>query len=268
MRKHISYYSRIFCLQLVLVFSGEAAFSQEIDTTYIAADTVTTITVEDSYDTNEDDSEGVKVDDLTQDDKTAVAARKIDESKKAELMKDEAFWYANEALNKKKKKEQAKEPSESFTDKQWFKTLLWFIIVGAFVVIIIWFLLSSNVNLFRKKAEPVNREEDNLENENIFDIDYDKQIAKAISNNDYRLAVRYMYLQLLRMMADRNIIQYKQERTNSDYLMQLFKSAYYKDFFRMTRNFEYTWYGQFSLGEPGFKAIQQDYYNFKSRLSH
>ena len=56
------------------------------------------------------------------------------------------------------------------------------------------------------------------------------------------------------------------ERTNSDYLAQLYNTSYYKNFFRLTRNFEYVWYGKFDISAEAFQMIQQDYKNLKEQV--
>lgn len=265
MLKSPKYFISLLLCFVILVVSPATAYSQDEEDESITIDTVGTLV--ESPVVEDENQISPKLSSITTEDAAPVAARSVDEKKKSDMMNDEAFWYANKAKQKKKEEKKTEEPSESFLNKQWFKTLLWFIIVGSFVVIIIWFLIASNVKLFKKRSAAIEKQEDDLTTENIFDINYEKQLAKAIADKDYRSAIRFMYLQLLKMMSERNIIQYKQERTNAEYLGQLFSTTYYKDFFRMTRNFEYTWYGQFSINEQAFQVIQQDFYNFKSRIS-
>ena len=102
--------------------------------------------------------------------------------------------------------------------------------------------------------------------EDIFGINYQKEIEKAIAAGDYRLAVRLLFLQLLRGLSDRNIIQYSHERTNLDYLMQVHHAPWYQQFFRITRNYEYVWYGLFEIDQHKFEAINKDFKNLENRL--
>ena len=64
-----------------------------------------------------------------------------------------------------------------------------------------------------------------------------------------------MYLRLLKKMSEQKIIQYTQDRTNFDYLLQLHSTQYYNEFFRLTRNYEFTWYGQFEVDETVFRSF-------------
>ena len=184
------------------------------------------------------------------------------------LKKDEAFWYANKLP--KRQKPVAVDPNKNYSEpfylQNWFQTLLWVFIITAFVAVVIWFLVASDVRLFRKKAISLLSEKDITLIEDIFSINYDKELEKAVAENDYRLAVRLMYLNILRLFSERNIIQYKIEKTNSDYLMQLNNTPYYQDFFRLTRNFEYVWYGQFDISSAAFQMIRKDHTKLKSML--
>lgn len=175
------------------------------------------------------------------------------------LKSDEAFWYAN---SPKKKNEEPEKKSH-----QWFKTLVWILIVGAFLAALVWYLVTSDIVIFGKRKKIMDRARDEEElTENIFGINYQKEIDKAVLGQNYRLAVRLMFLRLLKNLSDKNIIQYRHERTNFDYLSQLFSSSYYNDFFRLTRNYEYTWYGKFDVSQEAFGAIKNDFENFDRKL--
>lgn len=200
-------------------------------------------------------------------DKTVpVETRTIPDSVVNKLRQDDEYWYVNTIPERQKIKPNSKPQTESIFEKSWFSNLVWFLVVGCFVTILIWFLASSNIQLFRKRAARIEGETEELSVADIFSLDYETEIHKAIADQNYRMAVRLWYLRILKEMADGNLIQYKHERTNRDYLNQLQDGEYYKDFFRLTREFEYTWYGKFELDEAAFVLIQRDFSFFKQRL--
>ncbi len=199
-------------------------------------------------------------------DKTLVSERKLNDSGLKKLKEEDAFWYVNKAPQREKPKI-VKKSGESIFAKQWFRNLMWFLIVGGFVAIMIWFLVSSDVKLFQRKPFKITTDDDDIFTENIFDINYENEIDKAIAGKDFRLATRLLYLQLLKQLTQKGLIKYKQESTNSDYVLQLAQTAYYKDFFRLTRSFEYTWYGQFLITEQTFLTIRNDFFLFKNSFS-
>src|SRR5690606_4231613 len=109
-----------------------------------------------------------------------------------------------------------------------------------------------------KKVKEAERADEEMP-EDIFAINYQREIDKATAQRNYRLAVRLMFLRLLKSMSERNIIRYQQDKTNLDYLMQLHNTTYYKDFFRITRNYEYSWYGKFDVSEEAYRLIRKDF---------
>lgn len=193
---------------------------------------------------------------------TILFRRLSDRSIKA-LREDEAFWYANETFKKKQNKQKEE---NTFGAHPVFQTLLWMIIIGGFITFLVLYLQNSNAGLFRKSTSIAEAEID-VDTGDIFSINYQKEIDKAVAMNNYRLAVRLMFLRLLRNLSDKNIIQYQQDNTNFDYMMQLRSSNLYPDFFRLTRNYEYSWYGQFDVDNEKYSIIKKDFDNFERSLN-
>jgi len=144
---------------------------------------------------------------------------------------------------------------------------MWFLLVAAFVALIIWFVASSNINLFRRNRPLTHgNDESDVEAENIFALDFERRIKLARDAGNYNLAVRLMYLRALRQLSDKELIVYRPEKTNGDYLFQLRGSAYYDDFSRLTRSFDYVWYGKFPLSKEGYEMLEKDFISFNQRL--
>jgi len=177
------------------------------------------------------------------------------------LREDKEFWYANETFKKKEKKKER----VSFTAHPFFQTILWLIIIGGFVTFLILYLYNSNAALFRKSSSIADEEMD-AEASDIFTINYQKEIDKAVGLSNYRLAVRLMFLRLLRNLSDKNIIQYRQDNTNFDYMMQLHSKGISPDFSRLARNYEYSWYGQFEIDKEKYSIIKSEFENFERKL--
>ena len=75
-----------------------------------------------------------------------------------------------------------------------------------------------------------------------------------------------MFLHLLKNLSERNIINYKQDKTNFDYLSEVHSTSWYQPFFKVTRNYEYSWYGKFEINENAYRLIQKDFDQFKNQL--
>lgn len=192
--------------------------------------------------------------------------RTLSDSIKKALQNDDAFWYANVVFNKEKEKKEKNNKSGIDFGGSVFETILWVIIIAGFAIFLVIFLSNSQVGLFRRNKKITNVAEDDIANEDIFSINYQKEIDKATMAGDYRLAIRLMYLRLLKTLADKSIIQYKTDSTNFDYLMQIRGTERYEEFFRLTRNYEYTWYGQFAVDQEKFSVIKNDFETFERKL--
>jgi hypothetical protein len=87
-----------------------------------------------------------------------------------------------------------------------------------------------------------------------------------VALKNFRLAVRLQYLQTLVLLSGKGLLQYKEESTNSDYLMQVYATPYYGPFKKLTRHFEYVWYGQFEVGPDAYRNIETDFTTFKNSM--
>jgi hypothetical protein len=179
------------------------------------------------------------------------------------LKKEDAFWYADKVFTEKKKKEKNVKNPE--LPSQWMNMTTLVIIIVIFVVLLGWYLFQNNIISGKQKILDKDGE-DQFQEESIFDINYQREIEKAVNSANYRLAVRLMFLRLLKDLSQENIIQYKQGRTNFDYLSQLNRGPYYDDFFRITRNYEYAWYGKFEVNQDAFRIIKKEFEKFDLKL--
>ncbi len=64
----------------------------------------------------------------------------------------------------------------------------------------------------------------------------DEKIRESAANNEYRMAIRYLYLKTLRVLNERNAIKLHAKSTNNDYLQQMRTSSRYNEFYVAHRN--------------------------------
>lgn len=87
---------------------------------------------------------------------------------------------------------------------------------------------------------------------NLIYVDFEKLIQETLSNGDNRLVVRYYYLWLLKRLAEKNIIDWHTEKTNSDYLYEIQSADLKTDFHYLSYLYNYIWYGEFEMSEQTF----------------
>ena len=81
--------------------------------------------------------------------------------------------------------------------------------------------------------------------DNIHEISFDALIEEAVRTQNYRRAVRLYYLQTLKKMSDRHVIEWKNEKTNRQYLQEIKDPEMKQLFTQLTLLFEYIWYGEY-----------------------
>lgn len=95
---------------------------------------------------------------------------------------------------------------------------------------------------------------------------YEKQVQEAIAGGHFRQAVRFLHLQTLRLLAERELIVLSKDKTNADYLRVLLKTQWYQPFARLTRDYEYIWYGEVNVNADQFNRIHGQFRQFTNEL--
>lgn len=137
------------------------------------------------------------------------------------------------------------------------------LLVGFLVYFIIKYLLGKDGNfLFGKKNKKIDIKDEEL-HENIHEINFPESILKFEKSGDFRSAIRYQFLFVLKKLSDKKIIVWNPEKTNKDYAAEL-KTAHVKDdFSKLSYIFDYVWYGEFSIDEENYQKFKNQYQSFK-----
>jgi len=144
----------------------------------------------------------------------------------------------------------------------------WFIIlVGVTALLLLIYKLAGMdlMHIFTKKQAAQMPEQDTAA-ENIHIIDFNEEIRAAIEKGNFRLAVRLLYLQSLKILTDKQLIDWQPDKTNQRYIDELNEAVYQAHFAHLTGQFEYIWYGGFSVREADFGRIRQDFITFNQSV--
>lgn len=147
-----------------------------------------------------------------------------------------------------------------------FLKLLPYLLVMAIAAFGVWLFTRLNPGnyLLAPKEEPevfLSEEEKIIKSENISDL-----IEKAIRDGDYRLAVRYYYLQLLRQLNAKELIHYEFQKTDTEYLNELRKEHFRPELKKLMRIYDFIWYGSFPISEDDFQKTQRSFQDFQTSL--
>lgn len=131
-----------------------------------------------------------------------------------------------------------------------FGSLSWLFMILLIIVVIIfaYFLLNDGShNFFRFNAHRKIESYDKITADNIEDADVQSLINNAENANDYRLATRYYYLLVLKTLSLKNFIKVEEDKTNAEYLNEIERHHFSKDFAYTSYLYNYIWYGEFPL---------------------
>lgn len=108
----------------------------------------------------------------------------------------------------------------------------------------------------------------NIQEEHIESVDLDQFIRDALAQNNYRLAVRYMYLKILKELSFRNLISWHFDKTNRDYYKEIVDPQLKDNFKKVSYLYDHVWYGEFDLDAVGFANAQLDFDRFTKNMQH
>jgi hypothetical protein len=155
--------------------------------------------------------------------------------------------------------------SVKVTKTAWFWVVIKYLFIGAGIAALLFLILKLSgidINIFRSKPyAPLAYSEFE---ENIHEIDFDTEVEKAAAVNNYRLAVRLLYLKVLKQLSDNGLINWQINKTNTHYASELTNTEQQAAFKQLTRQFEYVWYGDFLINSDIYKKISPLFQNFKT----
>lgn len=138
-----------------------------------------------------------------------------------------------------------------------FFILLMIIVIGG----VLFFYRKFNTILGRNDKNKISAEETE---KNIDSVNFDQLIANAIKEQNYRLAIRFYYLKILKTLSDQKLINYEYQKTNYEYFYEINNQEIKQLFKDISLVFDYCWYGDhiakssdFNMAENKFQEIQQ-----------
>lgn len=136
------------------------------------------------------------------------------------------------------------------------------------VIVLIFFILKlKDMNKISAFSRNKNYAKDyTVESENIHDINFDQQIKDALEQRNYRLAVRLRYLNSLKILSDKELINWQPNKTNYDYFYDIRTPEVKQNFMQLTGLFEHAWYGNATTGEQVFDQIESSFSDLKNSI--
>lgn len=148
---------------------------------------------------------------------------------------------------------------------QSIRYIIYILLIAGLVLLILFFMRQQGFRFSKRKG---NGELPEVEAETIAATAYEKLIQEAISGERFRQAVRLLHLQALHLLSEQQLITLSKDKTNTDYLRVLSKTQWYQPFARLTRDYEYIWYGEVAVNAEQFALVHGRFREFQKELNH
>jgi hypothetical protein len=228
----------------------------------------------------EDDSSYVEEDYFVDDahlyakpDTVQVTTRSFDEGQLSTLKADEDLQYKEPPTIAESIFDRLKQALSRFLESlfdgaihtNWGRVFSYLIAIGLIVVVILMLLKVDAFKIFYSGRVQAAQTYSVLD-ENIHEMDFDKLIAEAISQNEYRRATRLVFLNALKLLADRDLIQWEMGKTNHDYLLEVKHDHLKNGLHQLNYFFEYAWYGNFNVSREKFSKVQEVFNAWRKQM--
>jgi len=147
-------------------------------------------------------------------------------------------------------------------------TQVFFWIVAVVFVGFILYRLFFKQGLFAPDSGRQEDEQLEADPETLSDYSqYYPLIVTAENSGDYNLAIRYLFLQVLKRLSERELIFFAPGKTNRRYIGELNGQSYQEEFAALTLNYEYVWYGKFTINRDRYQAIKNEFIHFTGNFT-
>lgn len=153
--------------------------------------------------------------------------------------------------------EEKKEPN--FTPRQFKSTAsirtVILIVIGivllALVVALVLSMSSIKATTNLKTKAHIEDVDDPTEH-NLSDLE--RYLIEALEEGDFRLALRVQFLMLIKALNEKRIINWKKEKTNFDYITELYQKSFQSEFKALVLIFEKSWYANYPINQETYHS--------------
>ncbi len=145
------------------------------------------------------------------------------------------------------------------------KIIFWVLAI-LFIAFIVYKLFFTEGFFQRQTAKSNVSVLEDDDNAHLIIKDYDVLVANVVKQQNYRLATRYLYLQLLQKLTAAGAIEFAADKTNTEYLRELTGKSYKQEAASLTLYYEYVWYGEFAIDANTFSKLESRFKKLNTQL--
>jgi hypothetical protein len=142
-------------------------------------------------------------------------------------------------------------PDPSKISQSTLKTVLILLLFVGLVTGLYFWLKKQNSN-----PKFIQEFDDDWNPEIVTKSELDIRLEQALINSNYRECIRIYFTLVLQLLITRELIKWRREKTNHEYLFEIPKGNLKKSFAECIRIFDLVWYGEFQLDKRRFEKLQ------------
>jgi hypothetical protein len=191
--------------------------------------------------------------------------REVSQRQLNSYLKNPDYAYANDPEYWRKEAPQKPGAISKFVFSRPFK---WIVFILIIVIVLYGVYQLAKENNFKW----LTRDERKKESREVKlkldeDVDFEAAIRKYEQEGNYPLAIRYMYLKLLKSIREKGQIPIRDSSTNADITRALGNQPGADDFRYLATAYEYIFYGDFIPQEELFKKLAKKFEDFQQTIS-
>jgi hypothetical protein len=252
-------YLALFLIGFSFMASGHA---QEFDSTWVVNENY----IEEESSSSEDEYNLIKPNELpgaNDYQKENINKRRLSENEWEKVVGDQRFD------EKQKEKEGEKKAEMPKGSRPWNSNLLRTIsfVILILIVLALVLVVLRNIRLDSKVKKNTLLVQQVEEIDDIEQLETESLMSQALKAKNYRLAIRLVYLDLLKNLHESKIIRWKKDKTNLDYISELSNESFITEFRKITLGYELVWYGEREATENNYLSIKQVYETVYNQLN-
>ncbi|MBM3184746.1 MAG: hypothetical protein FJZ67_00460 [Bacteroidetes bacterium] len=153
-------------------------------------------------------------------------------------------------------------PDPTKISQSTWKTILILLLFAAVITGLYFWLKKQNSN-----PKFVQEFDDDWNPEIITKSELDIRLENALINENYRECIRIYFTIILQLLIAQEIIKWKREKTNHEYLFEMKSGSIKKPFSDCIRIFDLVWYGEYELDKNRFEKIQMRFQTLLNDLN-
>lgn len=153
-------------------------------------------------------------------------------------------------------------PDPTKISQSTWKTILILLLFAAVITGLYFWLKKQNSN-----PKFVQEFDDDWNPEIVTKSELDIRLENALINENYRECIRIYFTMILQLLIAQEIIKWKREKTNHEYLFEMKSGSIKKPFSDCIRIFDLVWYGEYELDKNRFAKIQMRFQTLLNDLN-